>query len=298
MTDEPGGAGPPAREYTHFAEPHAAAATSDSEWSEPTLIRHAEEPPEDLPPAADEVAPLPAPTEEAVAPPPVAGPEPAPQPDPAAAESPDQSTQHVRALEPVRDQTRHYYVPPVTARRARVNYQQGTVPDGHQALVEHAADVAVAAMPIPLRVLDVGCGAGALLAEMILRVPYAEAYVGVDPLPDLVPDELRDSDPRLGVIRAAAEALPFPDASFDLVIAMWSLEYWQDQRAGLAELSRVVGQHGKIVLVEPTSGEGRVHGPKDIARMLETAGVRLERTETVGRSRFGLASARAYVAAP
>jgi SAM-dependent methyltransferase len=133
-------------------------------------------------------------------------------------------------------------------------------------------------------------------------VPYAELYVGVDPIPGLMPDVQLDSDPRLCLVRAAAESLPFPNASFDLVIAAMSFAYWKDQRKGIGELARVVARNGKVVLVESTGGDakgkGRLHGDKDIAYALERAGLELEHTETVGRSRMGKAQARAFIAIP
>jgi ubiquinone/menaquinone biosynthesis C-methylase UbiE len=103
-------------------------------------------------------------------------------------------------------------------------------------------------------------------------------------------------------VRAAAESLPFPDSCFDLVIATMSFGYWKDQRKGIAELGRVVGRTGKVVLVEPTGGDakgkGRLHGEKDISYVLERAGLELEHTETVGRSRMGKAQAKAFIAIP
>ena len=337
-TGTPDAATPAASEYTHFAEPGQPAAPNDSEWSQPTLSRHVQEQPELAPeqpeaaPEHNEDEPVQAETapEPAAAVPDEPDLEAAPPPIPAqthfGSAPPPELTETLPPLEPAGPAREpvgqrptgqfpsaqypaaqypaaqypagQYYTPPVAARRPQVSYERGTVPDGHQAVVEQAADVAVSAMAIPLRVLDVGCGDGSLLAELILRVPYAESYVGLDPLPDLVPAELRDSDPRLGVVRGAAESLPFADASFDLVVAMYSFAYWNDQRAGLAELARVVADNGKVVVVEPTSGGGRVHNPKEIGEMLSAAGLTLERTETVGRSRLRMATARAYVAAP
>jgi SAM-dependent methyltransferase len=285
---------PPADPEEQVAAPEPAAGQPEAFVTEPEPVvadpepfDPAPEPEPDPPPAqpqafVSEPAPIDAEPE-----PRMALPDPPGEPEPLPA-----------TLTPARGRVGNYYVPPVASRRPRVSYEQGSVPEGHKALIEQAADVAVSAMRIPLRVLDVGCGEGLLLAELIMRVPYAESYVGLDPLPDAVPDQLRASDPRLGVVRGAAETLPFADASFDLVIAMLSFAYWTNQRAGLAEMARVVAEHGKVVLVEATSGDGRKHSPNDIEKMLATAGLTLERTETVGRSRIRRPTARAYVAAP
>lgn len=176
------------------------------------------------------------------------------------------------------------------APRPRMKYERGAVAPWQPQLVERVADVAVAAMPIPLRVLDVGAGDGRLLNELIVRVPQAELFVGVDPVPDLVPRAQRAAEPRLSLVRAAAEALPFADASFDLVIAAMSFAYWTDQRVGVAELARVVSDNGVVVLAESTHpegagrGRGRARSEKDIAQLLRSAGLHVDRVETLHRS--------------
>lgn len=187
-------------------------------------------------------------------------------------------------------------------RRPRAQYQPGHFPSWHDQLLERAADAAVVASPIPLRVVDVGCGDGRLLAELILRVPSAELYIGVDPRPDAVSPALRATEPRLSVVQAAAEALPLPDASFDLVVAMLSLGVWLDQRAGVAELARIVSDNGKVVIVEAKkaqpSGRNRVRGVKGISELLESAGLVVEQVETLHRSAMQMPLAHALVASP
>jgi SAM-dependent methyltransferase len=44
------------------------------------------------------------------------------------------------------------------------------------------------------------------------------------------------------VVRAAAEALPFPDNSFDVALALMTVHHWKDLRRGLAELRRVAAR--------------------------------------------------------
>lgn len=70
-----------------------------------------------------------------------------------------------------------------------------------------------------LRLLEVGCGDGRLLRHY---ADHAGLAVGVDPDPDeaaLARTEL----PRASFALARAEALPFPDSSFDAVVFAWSL---------------------------------------------------------------------------
>jgi ubiquinone/menaquinone biosynthesis C-methylase UbiE len=181
-------------------------------------------------------------------------------------------------------------------------YEQGGVGRWHAKIVERSADVALASMPVPLRVLDVGCGTGALLRELIVRVPYCEAYVGLDPAPSMIAVARRGSDARITFVQAAAESLPFPDASFDLVVSSTSFDHWADQRAGVEELARVVADNGRVVLVDLAAGwlasQGRARSPRKIGRLFADAGLRVERRETVYRLGFVLPYVRAFIASP
>ena len=188
----------------------------------------------------------------------------------------------------------------IAAPRGKRRYERGADERGRADLIERAADVAVSAMPIPLRLLDVGCGDGRLLTELLVRVPYADAYVGLDPLATdrAIADRL--SDLRISLVRGAAESLPFADASFDLVITTMSFAYWGDQRAGVAELARVVRDNGKIVLVDSSARQprraGRVRTVKDVTQLIAGAGLELERSETLRRSRLLRPTVRAFIA--
>src|SRR6478672_13142128 len=67
------------------------------------------------------------------------------------------------------------------------------------------------------RVLDVGCGPGALTAELVGRLGAA-AVSAVDPSEPFVA-AVQERLPGVDVRRAAAEQLPFPDAEFDATLA-------------------------------------------------------------------------------
>jgi SAM-dependent methyltransferase len=111
------------------------------------------------------------------------------------------------------------------------------------------------------RMLDVGCGEGRL-CRMVQ--PLGISAVGIDPTDALIA-EARAQDPtgdyRLGV----AEALPVPDASFDLVMSCLSLIDIPDFRAAIAEMARALAPGGSLVianlsnLVTGTKGPGWVN---------------------------------------
>jgi SAM-dependent methyltransferase len=94
------------------------------------------------------------------------------------------------------------------------------------------------------RVLDVGCGPGALTAELVGRVG-AGAVSAIDPSEPFVA-AVRDRHPGVSVQRAAAEQLPFADRSFDAALAQLVVHFMADPVAGLREMARVTRNGGVV----------------------------------------------------
>jgi SAM-dependent methyltransferase len=94
------------------------------------------------------------------------------------------------------------------------------------------------------RALDVGCGPGTLTAELARRLGPA-AVAAVDPSPPLQ-TAARERLPQVDVRLAAAERLPFPDGSFDVVLAQLVVHFMDDPVAGLREMSRVARPGGTV----------------------------------------------------
>ena len=94
------------------------------------------------------------------------------------------------------------------------------------------------------RVLDVGCGPGALSTELVRRVG-PDAVTAVDPSESFV-EAARERLPGLRVEQASAEHLPFPDDSFDATIAQLVVHFMSDPVAGLAEMARVTRPGGFV----------------------------------------------------
>lgn len=92
------------------------------------------------------------------------------------------------------------------------------------------------------RVLDVGCGSGQLLAHLL-----AGGYVpsGVDPARRMV-ELARGNAPGADVRLGGFESLPFPDAAFDAVLAVNSLQFVEDHVAALREATRVLAPGGAV----------------------------------------------------
>src|SRR5215210_8701179 len=81
------------------------------------------------------------------------------------------------------------------------------------------------------RVLDVGCGPGALTTELVARVG-ASAVSAIDPSEQFVA-AARERHPGVDVQRAAAEELPFADEEFDAALAQLVVHFMADPVRGL-----------------------------------------------------------------
>jgi SAM-dependent methyltransferase len=105
------------------------------------------------------------------------------------------------------------------------------------------------------RALDVGCGPGALTAELVERLG-ADAVCGIDPSPPFV-EAARQRFPGLDVRLGSAEDLPFEDDSFDATLAQLVVQFMRDPVRGLAEMGRVTVPGGLVAAsVWDHSGEG------------------------------------------
>lgn len=94
------------------------------------------------------------------------------------------------------------------------------------------------------RVLDVGCGPGALTAELVRRVG-ADAVSAVDPSSSFVA-AAQARFPGVDVQSATAEQLPFAAATFDAALAQLVVHFMTDPVAGLRELKRVTYPGGVV----------------------------------------------------
>jgi SAM-dependent methyltransferase len=94
--------------------------------------------------------------------------------------------------------------------------------------------------------LDVGCGPGALTAELVERLGTA-AVCAVDPSASFV-DAIQERFPGVAVERAPAERLPYADGSFDAALAQLVVHFMSDPVAGLREMARVTVEGGPIAV--------------------------------------------------
>jgi SAM-dependent methyltransferase len=128
---------------------------------------------------------------------------------------------------------------------AATSYQDLLVP----ALMEvWAPQVAAAANIRPGdRVLDVACGTGVLARAAARRAAPTGTVTGLDLDPGMLAVAARLS-PTLRWQQGTAEALPFPDQSFEAVVSQFGLMFFPDPTAGLREMLRVLVPGGRLVV--------------------------------------------------
>lgn len=99
------------------------------------------------------------------------------------------------------------------------------------------------------RVLEVGCGAGLLAVDLASRGFMVEA---TDSTPAMIELTKRNAEhagvaSRLNAGVADAHALPYPDGTFELVVAMGVLPWLHSPNQGLKEMARVLQPGGYVV---------------------------------------------------
>lgn len=100
------------------------------------------------------------------------------------------------------------------------------------------------------RLLDLGCGRGGLVEQLVEGGFPERQVVGIDP------DRLSLREHRLDIptVQGFSRRLPFAAGSFDLIYSSWLLEHLIDPAADFAEISRVLRPTGAFVFLTPNRG--------------------------------------------
>ncbi|HEX7667069.1 MAG TPA: methyltransferase domain-containing protein [Polyangiaceae bacterium] len=97
------------------------------------------------------------------------------------------------------------------------------------------------------RVLDIGCGTGSLLRSLAPRVGES---VGVDVSKGMIDEAKKRANPaHISFDTIEGPVLPFPDASFDVVVSFLSFRYL-DWDPIVREIARVLGPNGRLLIVD------------------------------------------------
>src|SRR6185437_10397716 len=105
------------------------------------------------------------------------------------------------------------------------------------------------------RVLDVGCGPGALTAELVRRLG-PDSVNAIDPSESFV-TAARQRLPEVDIRLASAEQLRFEDGTFDVAMAQLVVQFMNDPVAGLREMARVTRPGGVVAACVWDRGGGR-----------------------------------------
>ena len=105
-------------------------------------------------------------------------------------------------------------------------------------------------------VLDVACGTGVVAREAARRAGASGRVIGLDANPGMLA-VAREQSPAIGWELGRAEALPFPDGSFDAVVSQFGLMFFTDPRAALSE-----------ILTRPADQSRGRHNPRAVKRKM------------------------------
>ena len=100
-------------------------------------------------------------------------------------------------------------------------------------------------------VLDVACGPGLVACEFAL---HAQHVTGIDLTPRML-EQAQERQMAKGLTNLSWQLgdvlpLPFPDASFSIVLTRYSFHHFLDPKAVLAEMVRVCRPGGKVIVVD------------------------------------------------
>jgi SAM-dependent methyltransferase len=100
------------------------------------------------------------------------------------------------------------------------------------------------------RILDVGCGGGFYLAELLDAIGVDGSLVGVDSSPAMLTIAARRCEEHDNVTFREGDAttLPVDDAEFDAALCVQVLEYVPDVSAALVEMHRVLKPGGRLLV--------------------------------------------------
>jgi ubiquinone/menaquinone biosynthesis C-methylase UbiE len=123
--------------------------------------------------------------------------------------------------------------------------------DEHATQWAHEAAALAARERTPPRVLDLGCGDGALAARL---AEQGAQVVGADPS-RVALERAAQAHPGLGLVQHTADGrLPLEDSSFEAVVCLNVLQHVVDTQLLMSEARRVLAPHGLLAVAVPWHG--------------------------------------------
>ena len=159
-------------------------------------------------------------------------------------------------------------------------------PEGRYTLAFKELLLEMIQIPDGSKVLDVACGNGRLLEMMSRRQPLSG--FGVD-ISDKMVENARRLNPSMVFRQACCDALPFEDASMDVVTVCAAYHHFPDVDAFAREAWRTLKPDGKLYIAEvyyprwlralcnplirfSRAGDVRLYSPEEILRVMEKVG--------------------------
>lgn len=99
------------------------------------------------------------------------------------------------------------------------------------------------------KVLDVGCGTGALLCQLSGDCPRM-SFAGVDPSPEMLAVARQRLPETVELKEGWAERIPFGDSVFDVVVCCNVFHYIRQPLAAIADMLRVLKPAGRLVITD------------------------------------------------
>ncbi|MBD2100174.1 class I SAM-dependent methyltransferase [Leptolyngbya sp. FACHB-261] len=99
------------------------------------------------------------------------------------------------------------------------------------------------------RVLDLGCGTGALIQRLLHLAPEAR-FFGLDPSVEMLCVAKRKLPDSVELCVGSADTLPFANESFDVVISTNAFHYFRDPAQAIQEARRVLKPNGRLVITD------------------------------------------------
>ena len=97
------------------------------------------------------------------------------------------------------------------------------------------------------RVLDIACGTGVLAREAAAQVGSSGHVAGLDMTPGML-EVARRIAPAIAWREGTADALPFPDQSFDAAVSQFGFMFFPDRQKSLQEMLRVLVPGGRLAI--------------------------------------------------
>lgn len=106
------------------------------------------------------------------------------------------------------------------------------------------------------RILDVGCGGGATIRDLLERLPGSR-ICGVDYARESVllarACNQKDLGTRVEIREGDVESLPYEDGTFDLVTAVETVYFWKHPERAFSEIARVLRAGGTFAILQEAS---------------------------------------------